>query len=78
MLLTCQRSCHQCSCLKYSPLPPYIIIITPTPSLTHRVWDLASGTLRATLAGHTGTVAGVALSPDGSTLASGSADETIR
>ncbi len=41
------------------------------------VWDLAAGT-EVRLAGHSGWVAGLAFSPDGQTLASASADQTIR
>ena len=41
------------------------------------VWDLAAGT-EVRLAGHSGWVAGLAFSPDGQTLASASADQTLR
>jgi WD40 repeat protein len=43
-----------------------------------RVWDVATGVLRATLEGHKDRVNSVAFSPDGLTLASGSCDHTIR
>jgi WD40 repeat protein len=42
------------------------------------VWDMATGKLRHELRGHTGPVTAVAFSPAGSSLASGSADETVR
>ena len=41
-------------------------------------WDLASGQLLQTFAGHDKAVRSVAISPDGQTLASGSTDETIK
>ena len=43
-----------------------------------RLWDVASGQLKATLTGHSSTIYDVAFSPDGSTLASGSFDKTVR
>jgi WD40 repeat protein len=47
--------------------------------VTHcRVWDLASGQLKATLEGHTDPLTSVAISPDGATLVSASDDQTIR
>jgi len=43
-----------------------------------KLWDVASGKEKATLAGHSGTVTSVAWSPDGQTLASGSDDNSIK
>ncbi len=45
---------------------------------TVRLWDVARRTGIATLTGHTDTVQSVAFSPDGTTLAGGSHDGTIR
>ena len=50
----------------------------PKPSHTASVWDLASGQVKSTLKGHTGSVCSVAISPDGQTIVSGSGDDTVR
>ena len=42
-----------------------------------RLWDVASGTLKNTLEGHTSVVQSIDFSPDGTTLASGSWDGTV-
>ncbi len=43
-----------------------------------RVWDLVSGELKSTLEGHSSDVVSVAISPDGMTIVSGSADMSVR
>jgi WD40 repeat protein len=57
------------------PIPPDKV--RPTDH-TIRVWDIASGKELRCLRGHTSGVIGLALSPDGKTLASCSHDRTIR
>jgi WD40 repeat protein len=42
-----------------------------------KLWDVATGKEKASLQGHTAMVDAVAFSPDGKTLASGSADNTM-
>ncbi|HKQ08474.1 MAG TPA: TIR domain-containing protein [Blastocatellia bacterium] len=42
------------------------------------LWDIKSGKKKATLKGHTQNIYAMAFSPDGKTLASGSADQTIK
>ena len=42
------------------------------------MWDVSTGTLKSTLTGHQFGVQSVSFSPDGSTLASGSGDGTVR
>ena len=43
-----------------------------------RLWDVATGSLKTELTGHTLEVLSVSFSPDGLTLASGSGDATVR
>ena len=42
------------------------------------LWDVATGTQKATLTGHTDNVQSLAFSPDGRTLASGGSDSTVQ
>jgi WD40 repeat protein len=43
-----------------------------------KLWDMATGAEKMTLAAHTGPIYSLAFSPDGKTLASASLDETIK
>ena len=43
-----------------------------------RIWDPATGQQRAALTGHTGAVTAVAIAPDGTWLATGGDDGTVR
>lgn len=45
---------------------------------TIKIWDIASGQLVRTLAGHTANIWDVKFSPDGSRIASGSFDATVK
>ena len=53
-------------------------IATASRDCTARIWDAASGSTRATLAGHANGVTGVAISPDGTWLATVGANHTAR
>ena len=43
-----------------------------------KIWDVATGTVRADLTGHEGKVLRVAVSSDGQTIATGGEDRTVR
>ena len=50
----------------------------PRATSTLKVWDVASGRELRTLAGHTGEVSAVALTPDGRLAVSASWDDTLK
>ena len=58
--------------------PDGALLATASTDRTARVWDLATGTTRTTLQGHTLGVNGVAFSPDGTLIATASTDRTTR
>jgi WD40 repeat protein len=53
-------------------------LVTGSLDSTIKVWDLATGSLRATLTGHVKDVNSIAISPDGKTLVSGGDDSTVK
>jgi WD40 repeat protein len=53
-------------------------LATTSDDGTARIWDLATGTARATLNSHTNWVRGVIFSPDGTQLATASDDGSAR
>ncbi|CAH9084834.1 unnamed protein product [Cuscuta epithymum] len=65
------------SCVRFSPNNLQPTIVSGSWDKTVKVWNLTNCKLRATLAGHTGYVNTVAVSPDGSLCASGGKDGVI-
>ena len=55
--------------------PPGEILLADT---TVRIWNVASGILRTAMTGHEGPVFAMALSPDGTQMATGGDDSTVR
>ncbi|KAF5730325.1 Guanine nucleotide-binding protein subunit beta-like protein [Tripterygium wilfordii] len=65
------------SCVRFSPSTLQPTIVSASWDRTVKVWNLSNCKLRNTLAGHSGYVNTVAVSPDGSLCASGGKDMTI-
>ncbi len=53
-------------------------IVTGSDDGALRLWDAASGELRATLTGHEGGIRSVGFSPDGRNIISSANDGTVR
>ncbi|RWW19603.1 hypothetical protein GW17_00016345 [Ensete ventricosum] len=62
------------SCVRFSPNAYQPTIVSGSWDRTVKVWNLTNCKLRSTLAGHSGYVNTVAVSPDGSLCASGGKD----
>lgn len=69
---------HQRAVMTLTFSPDEQTLATGSWDCTVKVWDLQTGALVATLAGHTDYVQSIAFSPDGKWLASGSDDQTLR
>lgn len=65
------------SCVRFSPNTMQPTIVSASWDKTVKVWNLTNCKLRCTLAGHSGYVNTVAVSPDGSLCASGGKDSVI-
>jgi len=66
------------SCVRFSPNTANPIVVSVGWDRLVKVWNLQTSNLRTTLAGHTGYVNALAISPDGSLCASGGRDHTAR
>ena len=53
-------------------------VVSSSLDKTLKIWDLVTGTCRATFEGHANFVLGVAITPDGRTVVSGSGDKTLK
>ena len=58
--------------------PDGSIIASGCTDKTIRLWDVKTGTIKATLTGHKGQITSVEFNPDGDMLASGSWDSTVK
>lgn len=62
------------SCVRFSPSAKQPLLVSSSYDGSIKVWNLSNMSLRSTLAGHTGVVNTVTVSPDGSLCASGGRD----
>ena len=58
--------------------PDGTTMATVSHDKTAKLWDVATGRVRATFAGHTDGVLAVKFTPDGKTLLTGSSDMTVK
>ena len=58
--------------------PDGTTLVSGSSDNTLYVWDLATGTLKTTLTGHTGGIRSIMYSPDGTTVVSASEDKRVR
>ncbi|CAI9771037.1 unnamed protein product [Fraxinus pennsylvanica] len=65
------------SCVRFSPNTHQPTIVSGSWDKTVKIWNLSNCKMKSTLAGHTGSVNTVAVSPDGSLCASGGKDGVI-
>lgn len=75
---TIEEGCHTewVSCVRFSPTVSTPIIVSSGWDKLVKVWGLADCKLKCTLAGHTGYINTVTISPDSSLCASGGKDGT--
>jgi hypothetical protein len=66
----------QVECVAFSP--DGTLLASGSYDHTVKLWDVQTGELKRTLAGHDSTVGAVAFAPDGQTLVSGGWDDTVR
>jgi len=75
---TITEDCHTewVSCVRFSPSPTAPVVVSAGWDKLVKVWNLSNCKLRNNLAGHTGYLNTVTVSPDGSLCASGGKDGT--
>lgn len=78
VLLTINDTLNSVLSIAWSPNAPLLAGGDNGDTNMVKIWDARTGKLTTSLNGHTSSVQGVAWSPDGSSLASASADMTIR
>ena len=71
------RVAHEGKCLALACPPRGPLVYAGLDSGTVECWNLTTGTLTARLTGHQGSVGGLAVSPDGKTVVTGSTDTSL-